>query len=226
MHLSAYAHMQLCVETYMPKDRTYDVLDLGSRVSSRGAALTHRDLLSGHRCSVTGVDLKPGRNVDVVMTKPYRLPVKSRTQDVVITGQVFEHIPFFWASLLEVARVLRPGGYLFLTVPSRGHVHSHYDCWRYYPDSMRAMAAFAALELCEAHTDFPPMGDNRRHDYAGIDAEKHYWGDTVGVFRKPSTYPNLPMAVVRAVVVWWANRVGDLDRVPAPPDVEARQNVG
>jgi SAM-dependent methyltransferase len=204
MHPSALAQMAACVERYMPKDRAYQVVDFGSRVS-RGPKMTHRELLREHRCEITGVDIKAGRNVDVVMRRPYRIPLKSASADVVFAGQVFEHVPFPFASMLELARLLKPSGHLFLTVPSRGHVHSHYDCWRIYPDGLRALAAFARLDVVEARTDFPPTTGRKRHDYAAIDAEDHYWGDSVGVFEKPEAYPSLRLWPVRQAVVTWAN---------------------
>jgi SAM-dependent methyltransferase len=207
--------MALCIERYMPKDGKYRVVDVGSGTSP-GQTATHRELLHEHDCEYTGVDIRSAPNVDVVMEKPYRLPLRTRSADVVIAGQVLEHVPFFWASLLEIARVLRPNGYLFLTVPSRGHVHGKDDCWRFYPDALRAMAAFARLELVEAHTDFPPVKGRRRHDYARIDEENYYWGDTVGVFRKPGRYPSLRIWPVRLMVRWWANRIGGLSGTPLP----------
>jgi SAM-dependent methyltransferase len=207
MHPSALAQMAGCVERYMPNDRSYRVVDFGSRVS-RGPKMTHRELLQDHDCEITGVDIKAGRNVDVVMRRPYRIPLRRDSADVIFAGQVFEHVPFPWASILELARVLRPAGHLFLTVPSRGHVHSHYDCWRIYPDGLRALAAFARLDVREVHTDFPPITGRKRHDYASIDAEDHYWGDSVGVFQKPETYPSVRMWPVRQVVIAYANRIG------------------
>lgn len=132
--------MQLSVETYLRKGRHYDVLDFGLQAAGHGR--THREVLVGYDVSYLGVDVVPGENVDVVMKKPYRLLVKSNSVDVVLTGSAFEHIPFMWASFLEISRVLRPGGLIFLTAPSRGHIHFDMDCWRFYPDSMRALAAF------------------------------------------------------------------------------------
>jgi SAM-dependent methyltransferase len=212
--------MALSVERYMPRGRRYRVVDFGSRISPNQHA-THRQLVDAYDVDYTGVDIKSGRNVDVVMKKPYRVPLKSNTADVVFSGQVLEHVPFFWASMLEIARIMKPGGYFFLTVPSRGHLHSTYDCWRYYPDGLRAMAAFSRLELREAFTDLPPnVNSDRprsRHDYARIDTKNYYWGDTVGVFQKPARYPSLSIGIVREVVLWWANRTGDLSGVPAPP---------
>ena len=198
------------------------MVDFGARIS-RTQTQTHRELLEGYDYEYTGIDIRAGRNVDVIMHKPYRLPLKRNTADIVFAGQVFEHIPFFWASLLEIARVMKPGGHLFLTVPSRGHTHAIYDCWRFYPDGLRAMAAFVGLELREAHTDFPPKRagarPRRQHDYSRIDVANYYWGDTVGVFCKPSGRPSARLWFVREVVLWWANRIGDLSAVPAPPSV-------
>jgi SAM-dependent methyltransferase len=207
--------MDDCIRTYMKKDRAYDVLDFGS-FTNKGQKLNHRMLLDGYRCSITGVDIQDGTNVDQLMRKPYRIPKRSRSQDIVISGQVFEHIPFPFASMLEIARVLRTGGYVFLTVPSRGHRHSTYDLWRYYPDSMRALAAYAELELLEVHTDWPPR-QGRRHDYQAIDTRHHYWGDTTAVMRKPRWRPSPRRALHRFVELRYANGIGDLGSVPLPP---------
>ncbi len=223
MHKSAYDHMALCIEKYMPADRRYRVLDLGSRLSP-GQTMTHRKLLADRDMEYAGIDVQTGKNVDVVMREPYTFPVPSGSVDILISGQVFEHIPFFWASMLEIARVLRPGGYAFITAPSRGHVHSTYDCWRYYPDGLRAMAAWAKLDLLEAHTDFPPY-IRHQHDFSKIDYDRSYWGDSVGVFRKPTNYPRLRAAVVRAVNKWWGNGIGSLEGTPRPKTAPDRAAV-
>jgi SAM-dependent methyltransferase len=155
------------------------------------------------------------------MKKPYRIPLKSRSVDVVLSGQVFEHVPFFWASLLEIARVMKPRAYFFMTVPSRGHIHSTYDCWRVYPDGLRAMAAWSRLTLLEAFTDFPPpinqaAGGRRKHIFTQIDSKNYYWGDTVGVFQRPVRYPSVRAAVLRGAVLRWVNQIGGLKGVPVP----------
>lgn len=214
--------MELSIQRYMEKGRRYRVLDFGSGTSPR-QTLTHRSLLGEYDCEYTGVDIRPGKNIDVVMKKPYRIPLRSRSVDVVLSGQVFEHVPFFWASMLEIARVMRPLAYFFLTAPSRGHIHSTYDCWRIYPDGLRAMAAWSRLTLREGYTDFPPRirpgpdgRARRKHDFAEIDSENYYWGDTVGVFQKPAQYPTLRAAALRGAALLWANRIGGLEGVPAP----------
>jgi len=37
------------------------------------------------------------------------------SQDVVVSGQTFEHMEFFWAGLQRMERVLKPGGLLSVT---------------------------------------------------------------------------------------------------------------
>jgi SAM-dependent methyltransferase len=216
--------MHLSVTTYLDPARHYRVLDFGSLADGPQGA-THRDLFEGYRMDMVGMDVQPGPNVDVVMSKPYRIPAKSGSFDLVITGSTFEHVPFFWASMLELARVLRPGGLIFLTAPSRGHRHARIDLWRFYPDAMRALAAYSGLILREAYTDFPPtQPDSRRLDYSKVERRTSYWGDTVGVFEKPRRYPRR-LALERAAVCWWANRVGGVGSVPRTPPAKGRQRV-
>ena len=224
MHQSSYDHMKMCVELYLRRDRHYRVLDLGSRRILEDH-LTHRSLLADYDCEYTGADVVEGPNVDLVMTKPYRIPAKSNSFDVIMSNQVFEHIPFPWASFLELSRVVKPKGYIFLVAPSRGHRHGTTDCWRYYPDSMRALAAFARMNLREMYVDLPPrVRGGRQLNYRAIDIERAYWGDAVGVFQKPQRYSQM-VRVVGAAVTWWANRVGGVDDVPRPVVPEQRRGA-
>ena len=180
MHHTQYLQMAHSIATYVPMQGSYHVLEVGSR-NKTSAQLTHRQLLAGRKVSYVGIDLLPGHNVDRVMKKPYSFPVPSRSVDVLIAGAVFEHIPFVWASMLEVGRVLRPGGYALVLAPSRGHEHNVYDCWRYYPDGYRALASWAALDLRDVFCDFPPTLPNKFHfDYAAIDQEKVILGGQCG----------------------------------------------
>src|SRR5262249_33431644 len=97
--------------------------------------------------------------------------------DLVISGQAFEHIDYFWITFLDMVRVLKPNGKIFLIAPSRGPEHQYpVDCWRFYPDGYRALARFAKIKLVKVSTDWEPHAD----------AGSAPWGDTVGVFENSS----------------------------------------
>lgn len=210
MHQSAYKRMRRCIAEYVPTGRRLTVVDFGSGTNRRilEQGMTHAALFADYDVEMIGVDVEQRLNVDVVMKQPYRVPLKSNSVDVVVSGQTFEHIPFFWASMLEIARLLKPGGIFIMTVPSRGHPHTKVDCWRYYDDGVRAMAAFTGLKVRLACTDFPTKSEGPGRVYeliSDVDVDG-YWGDTVGVLQKPEKYPTRRMALVRGPVVWWANR--------------------
>lgn len=171
MHLSSYNHMQRLVEKYLDSNHPNQIYDLGS-YDVNGS---YRALFDQPGWAYRGIDLEAGPNVDIVLTSAYQLPLSSGTADVIISGQAFEHIEYFWLTWLELSRVLKPGGMIFLLAPSRGPEHRYpVDCWRFYPDAYRSLAKYAALDLLEVQTDW----------HADEDPDSAVWGDTVGVFRK------------------------------------------
>ncbi|MBS4095584.1 MAG: methyltransferase domain-containing protein [Sulfuricella sp.] len=171
MHLSSYQNMEKLVGRYLDPAQPLTVFDIGS-YDVNGS---YRPLFDKPGWQYRGVDLGAGPNVDIVLTSPYRLPMPSDSADLLVSGQAFEHVEFFWVTWLEQVRVLKPGGMIFLIAPSRGPEHRYpVDCWRFYPDGYSALAKYANLELLEVHTDWEPDPD----------PESAAWGDTVGVFRK------------------------------------------
>lgn len=170
MHKSSYQHMQRLVSAYLRPDQKIHALDIGA-VDVNGS---YRTLFDQPSWRYTGVDLDAGRGVDVVLKSPYHLPFASGSIDVIVSGQAFEHIEHFWMTWLEMQRVLRAGGLVFLIAPSRGPEHRYpQDCWRFYPDGYRALAKLGDFEVIEVHTDWEPDEDPGSAP----------WGDTVGVFR-------------------------------------------
>jgi SAM-dependent methyltransferase len=72
------------------------------------------------------------------------LPLEHRSVDLVWCSEVLEHVADVAGLLVEVRRVLRPGGRLLVTVPFHG----------------RVQAALIALTRFEAH--FDPLGQHLR----------------------------------------------------------------
>jgi SAM-dependent methyltransferase len=181
MHQSSYDHMRALIERHLDPERELQILDIGAcdvgAPESAAYPGSYRPLFDRPKWTYRGVDVAPGPNVDIVLPSAYRFPLASHSADVVVSGQAFEHIEFFWLTWLEMARVLKPCGLIFLIAPSRGQEHRYpVDCWRFYRDGFRALGKFARLAVIEASTDWQPHADEGS---AG-------WGDTVGVFKKPN----------------------------------------
>lgn len=122
------------------------VLDIGSMIVKRqGRIGTYRDVFSGH--DYIGADLADGPNVDLVLAEEYKLPFPDETFDVVISGQLFEHLKFPWIMIEEMARVTKKGGHVCVIAPFIVHVHYYpLDCYRFLPQGLSALAEYAKLE--------------------------------------------------------------------------------
>jgi SAM-dependent methyltransferase len=79
-----------------------------------------------------------------------RIPFESGTFDTVLSIQVLEHTPDPQHLLGEMARVLRPGGLLILSVPFSFRLHEEpHDFYRFTPHALRHMCAKAGLDSIE-----------------------------------------------------------------------------
>jgi len=157
------------------KNEPLFILDLGS-LDVNGS---YRGYFESSPWTYRGIDRTAGKNVDIVLQDPYNWrEIKSGSADVVVSGQAFEHIEFFWLTMLEIARVLKPEGLCCLIAPSGGPEHRYpVDCWRYYPDGFAALARFASLEVSEVYSQNGTTGYSDGSDM---------WQDTVLVCRKPA----------------------------------------
>jgi len=85
---------------------------------------------------------------------PYVFPVADASYDVIVSGQVAEHVPKLWRWMVEVARVCRPGGIVVTVAPVSWPYHeAPQDCWRIYPDGFRALYEDAGLDVLVAEWD-------------------------------------------------------------------------
>jgi len=176
MHASSYKKMEMFCQRYLA-DRECESLriyDLGSQDVNG----SYRPIFNHPRWKYIGIDMAEGNNVDIVLRTPYVWQeLSGESADVLVSGQAFEHIQYFWITMLEVARVLKPGGICCILAPSSGPEHRYpLDCWRFFPDGMCAMAYFARMEIIEATTQWEDEGYEDGSDW---------WHDSMLVCRKP-----------------------------------------
>lgn len=180
MHDTADAIGRLFLEAYWrPEFRR--ILDVGA-YDVNGSLRRHKP----DGAEWVGIDLAAGPGVDVVLKDAWTYPFPDASFDVVVSTSTFEHDRLFWLTFLEMCRVLKPGGFIYINAPSNGNYHTYpLDCWRFYPDAGVALEAWAQrmgrpIHLIESFVA-PRIAD--------------HWNDFVLVFSTaPATPSSSPVA--------------------------------
>lgn len=115
-----------------------DVLDVGSYDVNGTLRPVVMELLPNAR--YTGIDKVAGPNVDFVMdveTLPSAL--YAPVNDLVLCANVLEHTENPFDAVDNMRLLLRPGGWLIVTVPWNIHCHNNPDRWRISPEGMEVL---------------------------------------------------------------------------------------
>jgi SAM-dependent methyltransferase len=121
---------QMWIEKLPPNNLS--VLDIGGRIQP------YRPLLATRLQRYVAVDLRPTPLVNL-LAKGEQLPLADSTFDLVICTQVLQYVPNPGTLLLEVHRVLKSNGCLFLSAPSAYPRDADGECWRFLPAGLRHM---------------------------------------------------------------------------------------
>ena len=94
------------------------------------------------------VDMVEHEGVDVVVQPGDPLPFANGSIDLIISSSCFEHDPCFWMTFREMARIVKLGGYVYVSAPANGPYHGYPgDNWRFYGDAGQALAHWAGREF-------------------------------------------------------------------------------
>jgi SAM-dependent methyltransferase len=196
MRLSHYLWLEKALAGLPDASR---VIDIGCGQSQ------FRDLVARHR--TCGIDFfpYPGANVVADLSRP--LPFGPESCDAAVLSNVLEHIYEPRALLAETARILRPGGWMFVVVPFFIKIHQPpYDFFRY--------TNFALERLCQ--------------DAGFAEIRVDPIGNLLGTFALDRTVrerilrrevSGLRLFAMRALL-WGERRVGALAERLAPPGLE------
>ena len=180
MHVSAFNSFLDFKKIYLEKISRPEIklIEIGSQAVNS----TIKNSLDD-KIKYIGLDVYKGKNVDIILTDPYKLPFYSNSIDAVISISVFEHTEFFWLTYLEILRVLKKDGLFFLNAPSNSKYHRHEtDNWRFYPDSS------LALEKWGKKNNYNPKV---LEHYTNYEKGRDIWNDYVSITIKDKNYTKL-----------------------------------
>ena len=175
MHHSAYVNAEKFAIKYIPNLEGKKILDVGSYdVNGTLKPIFEKGIY-------TGLDMESGPNVDVV-SDAHNIPFDNEHFDIVTSSSCFEHDDMFWVTFLEMCRVVKPGGYLYVQAPSNGPYHGWPgDNWRFYIDSWKALEKWGKregydIELVEHYIDETTPAAPHEGD--------RLWNDSVAIYKK------------------------------------------
>ena len=126
------------------------------------AAVNYARRLAQHKGVADRVEFDVG---DIAL-----LPFESQSLDLVIASEVIEHMPEPGAVIAEIARVLRPGGQLIMTMPLESHTPAHIHALS-CPEDFSALCEKTGLRISRIEPQWHfGYGDDRKHLFALAEA--------------------------------------------------------
>jgi len=182
MHESAFKIAECFYQTYCTTESPLIILDVGSQ-DLNGSL---REIVKKEDIYI-GIDFVEAKSVDVCLDDPYKFPFHDNYADVILCSSVLEHSEFFWLTFLEMIRVLKPGGLVYINVPTNGFVHRFpVDCWRFYPDAAKGLKNWGVRNGYEVEVLESFIARN-----IGASIDSGWWNDYVAIFTKGSDKINL-----------------------------------
>lgn len=172
---------------YLPLRRGERVLDLGCGEGRHAIAVHALRAVDTVAVDLSLDDLKtagerrrelaaqlPGQGLFAVLAgDALCLPFADHSFDAVICSEVLEHIPDWRAALVEISRVLRPGGHLCVSVP---RPWCERICWRLsrpYHQTPGGHLRIFSLPLLQQSIE--QVGFNRYHAHGAHALHTPYW---------------------------------------------------
>jgi SAM-dependent methyltransferase len=111
-----------------------------------------------HPKEYIGVDIEPGKYVDIVLPAEKLVEYFGEEAfDVVISTELLEHVEDWKLVITNIKRVLKRGGYLYITTRSYGFpYHGYpYDYWRYEIEDMYKLFSDFEILILEKDPSVP-----------------------------------------------------------------------
>jgi len=118
---------------------------------------TYQQLVHGKYSLWHTLDIRDQDRLTYCHLPKTEFPAPKDTYDIVLSGQVLEHVPAIWDWITDLASACKPGGKVIIIAPTNWPYHeAPFDCWRVFPDGMRALFDLAKLKVqfvaCESES--------------------------------------------------------------------------
>jgi SAM-dependent methyltransferase len=133
--------MKYAREYFQPHLR---VLEIGPN----GFPSTYQSIINDPSITWDTSDLQNDERLTFKALSEYSFPVSDNSYDIVLSGQVVEHVRKIWVWIKEVARICKKGGIVITINPVSWPYHeAPYDCWRAFPEGMKSLYDEASLQV-------------------------------------------------------------------------------
>ena len=124
---------------------------------------TYRKIIKGDNIIWDTIDLQEREGFTYVSNSEYSYPIESNTYNIVLSGQVFEHVRKPWRWMKELERVCKVGGFVITINPVSWPYHeAPVDCWRAYPEGMTALYEDSGLQVIISEFECLERPSNQR----------------------------------------------------------------
>lgn len=122
---------------------------------------TYREMAGAGIATWDTVDLFARDGLTFLATGENSFPIVDDRYDIVLSGQVLEHVRKPWIWIKEVVRVCKPGGLVITISPVSWPYHeAPIDCWRVYPAGMAALLDDCNVDILVNEYDCLEIGSD------------------------------------------------------------------
>ena len=154
MHKNAYSLMKWFKDNYLNAEDSLEILDIGSIDSTN--EFDYKKIFNQSNWNYTCISDKKSSKADIIVSDIYNwYEIEDDSFDVVVSSHFLEHLEFFWLSLSQIERVLKPGGLMCIIVPSAGPKHDYdlNNCFRFHTGGLKSLANYIGFEILHAVVD-------------------------------------------------------------------------
>lgn len=117
-----------------------------------GCPSTYNEIVGNANIAWETLDICNNKQFSYMAENEYKFEIPDNTFDIVLSGQVIEHVKKIWVWIKELSRVCKKNGHVITIAPISWIFHEFpVDCWRIYPEGMKALyeEAGLAMVLCK-----------------------------------------------------------------------------